>query len=192
MALEQRIMSERMRIGQALVERGTITEEQLRAALESQRSNPDTPLGHVLDEDFGVPIEEVDQAHMQVVLLPRFRKIIMTRLLALTKGDKFAKGLDMVNFVTSIVTVAKEFEVRVYNCRRYTHAQGGHVRGDDDQGFTTLMAVHVEVKTRKGSSVEGMLHASYDTHSDDLVITDDEARIKEIFYYGLRTAFRSA
>ena len=184
-------MAEQMRIGEALVACGAISEADLIEALRAQKDSAGLPLGAVVAERCGVPVEKVDETNVHAVLLPRFRKLLLARLLTISRGDKFAKDMDVRTYVIGIITVVEAFEVRVFDLRKYVADGSGFVRQGDERGFETSMEIRVVLKTSGGGEVGGRISVRHDSRTDELVITDDEKHIKESIYYGLRTQFRA-
>ncbi|MBU1249418.1 MAG: hypothetical protein KKB70_12010, partial [Proteobacteria bacterium] len=122
---------------------------------------------------------------------PRFRKLLLARLLTISRGDKFAKDMDVRTYVTGITTVVEAFKVRVFDLRTYVAEGSGFTRQGDERGFETSMEVRVVLKTSGGGEVGGRISVRHDSRTDELVLTDDEKHIKESIYYGLRTQFRA-
>ncbi len=181
-----------MRIGKALVDAEVISEEQLDQALRLHEQEPARSLGELVVEAFGVPAEKVDELNVRAVLLPRFRKLLLTRLLAVSKGDKFAKGLDVTSFITGITTLPESFVVQDGKWRRYAFNSGVCERLKEERGFITVIDVLVTLKTATGSSIEGRFGVRHDSRVDRLEILDDDTHVRESIYYGLRSAYRSS
>ncbi len=181
-----------MRIGKALVDAGIISEEQLIQALRLHEQEPGRSLGEVVAKLFGIPVEKLDELNVRSVLLPRFRKLLLTRLLTISRGDKFAKGLDVTSFITGITTLPESFVVQDGKWRRYTFTNGVCECLKEERGFITVIDVLVTLKTASSSIVEGRLGVRHDSRVDRLEILDDDTHVRESIYYGLRSAYKSS
>ncbi|MGE4506608.1 MAG: hypothetical protein AB7D51_14770 [Desulfovibrionaceae bacterium] len=125
------------------------------------------------------------------MLLPRFRKLLLGKLLNISRADKFAKGMDVRTFVVGISTRPITVEVRVVARRRYEIRDDAFEDALTDRGFVTNMDVQVELRTARGQAISGRISLRHDGLENTMSILDDDKHIRESVYYGLRTAFRS-
>lgn len=184
-------MSDYIRIGEALVKRGVATEEQVAEVLAERLGQGDVPLGRQFSERFGISETIVDEVNVNEVLMPRFRRQLLSRLLSISRDDKFAKGMDVKTFVVGIATRPENVEVREVVSRRYDAGDGGFSLAGERRGFVTNMHVRVSLRTQRGQNVEGRIQLRHDGLENRMTILDDEKHIRESVYYGLRTAFRA-
>ena len=179
----------RMRIGPALRAEGVITEEQLHEALYRQHRFPFFTLGQIISILHKVPIAIIDEVNMRRIVMPLAPTELFKRLRHLCEQDRFAKGLDIRGFVTRLAVTPLHFEILNIDAREYADKLGKWQNAAMRRYVVTKVRALVELGTAPGDHLRAMVNVEHDTRGGSVVITDDDDRLKNEFYYPLRGVY---
>lgn len=176
------------RIGEALVDAGCITEQQLDATVERQQRYPYFTLGQLVSLMHRVPMAKVDAVCVKVMVLPLVGPVIMKNLIYFAGKDRFAKNLDPKRFVQEMQVQMLNYEVMHIDARSYS-STGEEIHKDNLKRYVlTQGLVKVEMQTPHGE-VQGRVRVRHDSASHVLELAEDQDQVKTALYYGLRMKF---
>lgn len=186
----------RPHIGEALVQAGLLTPEQVEAALERQRKHPYFILGQIIGFLFRIPSSVIDGVYLRNMVLPEVGPAVMGRLEQIVERDRFAKQLRPRDFIGQIETEPRGCEVMVIESRVY----GAHNDASgamEDHGITRYVLtqgkvrVHLRLKARNTAEevVSGSVQFRHDSVSRALQLSDEDDHFKAVLYYELRNHY---
>lgn len=181
------------RIGSALVEAGVITEEQLAVAQEHHKRFSYFTLPQVVAILHKVPVSVIHEVNLHSVVLPGFKQGLLDRLNTLCRKDRFAHGLDVDAFVTSITHEVLRYEAQTIEAYTYVASEnaagdGSISRKDSRRYMVCLVDVRAVLTTVGGDLIRGLVHIAYDSRHPVVEVLDSDDVLKAGLYYALRNA----
>ncbi len=186
----------RPHIGEALVQAGLLTPDQVEAALERQRKHPYFILGQIIGFLFRIPSSVIDGVYLRNMVLPEVGPAVMHRLEQIAERDRFAKQLRPRDFIGQIETEPRDCEVMVIEARVYSAPKDAS-GAMEDQGITRYVLtqgkvhVHLRLKTKNTAEevVSGSVQFRHDSVSRSLQLSDEDDHFKAVLYYELRNHY---
>ena len=130
-----------MLLGEALIEAGVITDEQLKKAVLAQKRFPNHSLGRIVVKLFNVPVEIVETTFIKMVILPILEQWFR-RELAFKPGPN---GLNLADMLSVI-------EIDLTSFARYEGERVSFLRNDEgyyleEKRHAKIESLSLEVKT---------------------------------------------
>ncbi len=186
----------RVHIGDALIQAGLLTPDQVEAALERQRKHPYFILGQIIGFLFRIPSSVIDDVYLRNMVLPELGPAVMQRLEQIAGRDRFARQLRPRDFIRQIETESRDFEVMVIESRAYGHPkdESGVVDGSGITRYVLTQGkvrVHLVLKTLHATEevVSGIVQFRHDSVSRSLLLSDEDDHFKAVLYYELRNHY---
>lgn len=186
----------RPHIGEALVQAGLLTTDQVEVALERQRKHPYFILGQIIGFLFRIPSSVIDGVYLRNMVFPEVGPAVMRRLEQVAERDRFARQLRPRDFIGQIETEPRGCEVMVIEARVYgapkdeSGAMEGHgiTRYVLSQGKVRVH-LHFGAQGHEPGTVSGSVQFRHDSVSRSLQLSDEDDHFKAVLYYELRNHY---
>ncbi|THB63687.1 MAG: hypothetical protein D6E12_16390 [Desulfovibrio sp.] len=165
---------------------GVISEEALQEALLRQHQFPFFTLGQIISILHKVPIGIIDEVNVRRIVMPQLPAELLLRLKDLARGDKFAKGLDLESYITSVSVSPVFHESKNVDAREYEDRDGQWRNKGVKRYVLTRIRARVEMSVASNDVLRAMVEAHHDTSLGKLTIDNNEDQLRSGLYYPLR------
>ena len=189
----------RLHIGQALVDAGLVTKEQVDAALERQRRQPYFILGQFISFLYRIPSKTIDTVYLRSMVFPVLAPEVMRRLEQVVQRDRFARQMVPRSFIRQVEIIPQSYEVMLIESRDYGPPTESPESPVEERGVKRYVLsqghveVHLHLNTHSDDGsplmVKGIVQFRHDSVSRTLIVAEDEDQLKTALYYELRNIF---